>query len=205
MLVTSSILQKPPVSLPRHIAQQPPVHRLAPRHPDILWFLTPALGSGWPTAQMPSFFGVTWLSITPSNFASLPPTQESSFNFFLSLTIIHLFSKIISCAYCVPAPVLNLGKRGDKGRWSPVLAELAFAFRATDKKQKSGIMNAMKGEKNRIGYRASDLGWQVQSSTLNEVSREDLTEEVAFHKKELLLEKSGTRPRAHVVTFFWSL
>lgn len=177
MLVTFSVLQKPPVSLPRHIPQQPPVHHLAPRCPHILWLLTPTLGSGWPTAQMLSFFGVTWWSIA---FASLSQTQESSFNFFLSLTIIHLFSKIISCAHSVPAPVLNLGKQGDKSRWSPFLTELAFAFGATDKKQKSGIMNAMKGGKKQDTVLVN-WGRQVQTVTVNEVGREDLTEEMAFH------------------------
>lgn len=41
----------------------------------------------------------------------------------------------------------------------------------------------------------------MQSATLSWVGREDLTEEVAFHKKEPLLQKPGDRPRAHVVMF----
>ena len=37
---------------------------------------------------------------------------------------------------------------------------------------------------------------------LDRVGKEDLIEEVTFHKEEPLLEKPKTRPRAHVVTFF---
>lgn len=90
------------------------------------------------------FFGVTWLSTV---FPSAPQIQESPFSFFLSLTTIHSFSKILSCAHCVPATVLNLRRQCDRDRQSPALTELAFGFGETDNKQKNRMVNAMKGGK----------------------------------------------------------
>lgn len=136
--------QKPPVSLPRHTLQQSP----APSSPKvsslILWLCPSSLGSDWPTAQMLSF-GVTWLTTA---FASLSQTQESPSNIFPFLAIIHSFiqQNYILCPVC-SSYCPESGKQWDKGRWSPVLTELAFG--AADDKQ-SWMMNAMKGGKNRM-------------------------------------------------------
>lgn len=126
------------------------------------------------------FFGVTWLSTV---FASAPPILESPFVSFSH----HHSAKILSCAHCVPATALNLGGHCENDTQNAALTEPAFG-EETIKEE-----NGERGIRNR--HCGSELGWGVQSATLNWRGRQDLTQEVTFHKGPLL-QKPGDQAKA---------
>ena len=145
------------------------------------------------------FFGVTWLSTV---FAPAPQVQKSPFSFLLSLATIRSLSKILACAHLVQATTLNLGRQCDKDE--SLLSQnycLGLGRQIVNKRTEWRML--WKRERNT--HCAGELEVWGAERPFKLGGQENLTKGVTFQRRSHSCRNLGTRPRTHVMDFYWGL